>query len=165
MCPQLKCRRHGNLYKRIWTQKCVSTPETIVTQKNVSRDNREPTISQRHTSRLTILPCSCRHDKQHPRCAEGRRQPPAQRNLGSRQHPPTKYPRCSEPRRCPINCCQGILSAGTVDIFCHFRFKNQPIVEVGGDFWVMGRSWADFGGNENTLEQNTLAAENRDITK
>jgi hypothetical protein len=29
----------------------------------------------------------------------------------------------------------------------------------------MGRSWADFGGNENTLKQNTLAAENRDITK
>ena len=51
-------------------------------------------------------------------------------------------------------------SAGAIDIFCHFRFKNQPIFEVGGDFWVMGRSWADFGGNENTIEQNLLAAVN-----
>ena len=111
-------------------------------------------------SRLTIVPSSCRHDKQHPSCTEGGRQPPAQRNLGSRQHPRTESPCCSESRRCPTNCCQGMLLSGAVDRFCHFRFKNQPVIEVGGDFWVMGCSWADFGGNVNTLKQNPLAAVN-----
>ena len=47
----------------------------------------------------------------------------------------------------------------------HFQFKNPPIAEVGGDFWVMGRSRAYFGGNVNTLERNPLAAVNRGVAQ
>ena len=84
---------------------------------------------------------------------------------GKCKYPRTKSPRCSEPRRLPTNCCRRMLSPGAVDRFRHFRFKNPPIVEVGGDFWVMGRSWAYFGGNVNTLERNPLAAVNLGVSQ
>jgi hypothetical protein len=41
---------------------------------------------------------------------------------------------------------------GTIDRYCHFTFKNQPIIEVRGDFGIMKRSRAYFGGNVTTLE-------------
>jgi hypothetical protein len=31
-----------------------------------------------------------------------------------------------------------MLSPGTIDRFCHFEFKNGQIIEVRGDFGVMG---------------------------
>ncbi len=58
-----------------------------------------------------------------------------------------------------------MLLSGAVDRFCHFRFKNQSVVEVGGAFWVMGHSRAYSGGIVNTLEQNSLAAVNQGITQ
>ena len=80
------------------------------------------------------------------------------------------FPHVSLEQSAPCNalfdcwmCCRCMQSSGAIYRYRHFRFKNSPIVEGGGDFWVMGRSWAYIGGNVNTLERNPLAAVNRGI--
>ena len=56
-------------------------------------------------------------------------------------------------------------TARRVDRFRHFEFKYLPIIEVRGDFWVMGCSRAYFWGTVKTLKQNPLPAVNWGIVQ
>ena len=83
--------------------------------------------------------------------------------LGHCKNTRTKSPPRSGRR--PTNRCQRMQLPGAVDRFCHFEFKNPPIIEVRGDFWVMGRSRAYFWGTVKTLERNPLLAVNRGVAQ